>query len=115
MPQIIVHAENDGRARVKAEMVNSLRSCMIETLELRQEQGQVLLYEALPIHRATASDRKSMIFVEIKMIEGRSDEMKQNLAEGIVNIVSDALELEKKNKILCLFEEYSRKAYIGGK
>ncbi len=114
MPQIIVHAENDGRARVKAEMVNSLRSCMIETLELRQEQGQVLLYEALPIHRATASDRKSMIFVEIKMIEGRSDEMKQNLAEGIVNIVSDALELEK-NKILCLFEEYSRKAYIGGK
>jgi len=114
MPQIIIHTENDGRARVKADMVKALRQCMLEKLELKEEQGQVLLYEALPIHRAMHNDRKSMIFVEIKMIEGRSDQMKQNLSQGIVDIVSDALELDK-NQILCLFEDYSRQAYIGGK
>ena len=114
MPQIIVHAEDDGRARVKAEMVKSLRTCMVETLELREEQGQVLLYEALPIHRAMAVEKKSMIFVEVKMVEGRSEETKQALANGIANIVSDAMALEK-SQILCLFEEYSRKAYTWGK
>lgn len=114
MPQIIIHTEDDGRARVKAEMVKNLRTCMIDSLELREEQGQVLLYEALPIHRAMHNERKSMVFVEIKMIEGRSEEMKQNLAAGIAEIVSDAMELER-SQVLCLFEEYKRQAYIGGK
>lgn len=114
MPQIIVHAEDDGRARVKAEMVKSLRTCMVETLELSEEQGQVLLYEALPINRATAADKKSMVFVEIKLVEGRTDEMKQALVDGVAEIVSDAMEL-KKSQVLCLFEEYPRNAYAWGK
>lgn len=114
MPQLIIHAENDGRARVKAEMVKALRTYMIEALELKQEQGQVFLYEALPIHRATANERKSIVFIEVKMIEGRSDERKQAFAKGVTDIVSHALEIEK-SQVLCLFDEYSSKAYIGGK
>tara|TARA_Y100000588_G_C13357043_1_gene544867 strand:+ start:50 stop:394 length:345 start_codon:yes stop_codon:yes gene_type:complete len=114
MPQIIIHAEDDGRARVKAEMVKDLRTCMIEALDLKEEQGQVFLYEALPIQRAMHNDRKSMVFVEIKMIEGRSEDMKHNLAKGITDIVSEAMELER-SQVLCLFEEYKRQAYIGGK
>lgn len=114
MPQLIIHAENDGRARVKAEMVKSLRTYMIEALELNQHQGQVFLYEALPIHRAMANERKSIVFIEVKMIEGRSDEMKHAFAMGIAEIVSQALEIEK-SQVLCLFDEYSSKAYIGGK
>tara|TARA_Y100001933_G_C18951053_1_gene543779 strand:+ start:540 stop:884 length:345 start_codon:yes stop_codon:yes gene_type:complete len=114
MPQLIIHAENDGRARVKAEMVKTLRTYMIEALKLRQEQGQVFLYEALPIHRAMDNEKKSIVFVEVKMIEGRSEEMKETFAQGIAGIVSRALELEM-SQVLCLFEEYSNKAYIGGK
>lgn len=114
MPQIIIHAEDDGRARVKAQMVKSLRSCMVDTLELKEEQGQVFLYEALPINRAMAAERKSMVFVEIKMIEGRSQEMKNNLAQGLADIISEHMEIEK-SKVLCLFEEYAKNAYIGGK
>ena len=114
MPQIIIHAEADGRARVKAEMVKDIRKCMVEALDLKEDQGQVLLYEALPIHRAMHSGRKSMVFLEIKMIEGRSENMKQTLAKGITDIVCEAMVLER-SQVLCLLEEYKRQAYIGGK
>jgi len=114
MPQIIVHSENDGRARVKAQLVNALRACLIETLELRPEQGQVMLYETLPIHRAVDEAKKGMIFVEIKMVFGRTDEMKHNLTDGIIEIISREMELEK-SRVMCLIEEYEAKAYIIGK
>jgi len=114
MPQLIIHSENDGRARVKAELVKSLRACMVETLALREDQGQVLLYETLPIYRAMSEDRKGLIFIEIKMIEGRSDVMKKALTDGIIEIVSKDMGIEKKC-VMCLFDEYAANAYVAGK
>ncbi len=114
MPQIIIHAEDDGLARAKAELVNKVRKEMIRCLELEPHQGQVFLYEALPIHRAMTPSKKAMLFMEIKMIEGRSDAMKQALVDALANIVEETMGIDRK-QVLCLFEEHARSAYISGK
>ncbi len=114
MPQLIIHSEIDGRARVKAEMVESLRTCMVHALELPEEHGQVMLYETLPINRAMSESRKGLVFVEIKMIEGRPKNMKSKFADEIIAIISKDLEIPKNN-VLCLINEYSRDAYVTGK
>lgn len=114
MPQIIIHAEDDGLARAKAELVNEVRKEMIRCLELEPHQGQVFLYEALPIHRTMTPSKKAMLFMEIKMIEGRSEAMKQKLADALASTVERIMGLGK-DQVLCLFEEHARSAYKSGK
>lgn len=114
MPQIILHTECDGRSRTKAKLVQALRNSLIQRLGLKQDQGQVIIYETLPVLRAVDPASAGMVFVEVKMVEGREASLKAALCDDIVEAVAKALEIEE-DRVLCLFEEHARSAYVRGK
>ncbi len=114
MPLIKVHICQTEMPAIKLLLTKRLREIMIEHLQLDEKIGQVLLYEALPQHRAIHTDRSnSFVFIEVLMYSGRTKEMKTSLMKGLVEEVSKILKTDIKDINVCIIEIPSDNWYGG--
>lgn len=114
MPLIKVHICQTEMPAIKPLLTKRLREIMIERLQLDEKIGQVLLYEALPQHRAIHTDRSnSFVFIEVLMYPGRTTEMKTSLMQGLVEEVNKILQIDSRDINVCILEVSSDNWYGG--
>lgn len=114
MPTVKIHISSTILPYQKPILVKEVRKSMVELLNIEEQTGQVILYEALPQLRSVHESRSSnFVYVEITMYPGRSSEVKKSLLLRICNLVSKYLEIELKD-INCCIIEISPENWYGG-
>jgi phenylpyruvate tautomerase PptA (4-oxalocrotonate tautomerase family) len=78
---------------------------MVELLNIDEQIGQVILYEALPqLRNAHESKSSDFVYVEITMCPGLSSEVKIMLMQKLCSLVSKYVEIEIKDINCCIIE-----------
>lgn len=105
MPLVKVHISATEIPAVKPLLTKRLREVMVETLQIDDNIGQVLLYEAVPQYRAIHSDRSNrFVFIEVLMYPGRTHEMKASFMQAMVEEVNKILNIDIRDINVCLIE-----------
>ena len=114
MPTVKIHIASTILPFQKPILVKEVRKSMVELLNIDEQIGQVILYEALPQLRSAHESRSSnFAHVEIIMYPGRSTEVKQALLQKISSLISKYVEIEIKD-INCCIIEVPRENWYGG-
>jgi len=86
-------------------LVKEVRNSLVELLNIDEQIGQVILYEALPqLRNAHESRNSNFVYVEIVMYPGRSPEIKKTLLQRVCSLVSKYIEIEIKDINSCIIE-----------
>jgi phenylpyruvate tautomerase PptA (4-oxalocrotonate tautomerase family) len=113
MSFIKVHVSALELPAKKPLLVKRLREVMIKKLQLEEELGQVILYEAVPQHRACSSTGDSRyVFIEVVLHLGRTQETKNALMTDLVQETEKILEIHASH-IHCLLQEVPAENWLG--
>lgn len=105
MPTIKIHIASTMLPFQKPILVKEVRKAAAELLEIDNQHGQVILYEALPQLRSVHESRSSnFVYVEITMLPGLSKEAKQTLLKNVCSTVSKYTEVDMKDINCCILE-----------
>jgi|GEM_PF-1021275 len=105
MPLLKVHICSTEIPAQKPLLTKRLREVMVETLQIDEKIGQVVLYETLPQYRAIHGTRDSrFVFMEVLMYPGRTAELKESLMKSLVEEVNRILHIDIKDINCCLLE-----------
>lgn len=105
MPTVKIHISSTILPFQKPILVKEVRKSLVELLNIDEQIGQVVLYEALPQLRSVHESRSSnFVYVEITMYPGRSPEMKKTLLERICSLVSKYVEIDIRDINCCIIE-----------
>ena len=114
MPQVVIHISSNANPDNKSLLVNEMRRALVEILEISENVGQVILYEAPVQNRAAHESRDiNFVFVETTMYPGRSHEMKGKLMSRFIYLVNKYTGVDEKDIILVI-REVSPDNYFGG-
>lgn len=116
MPTVKIHIASTILPFQKPILVKEVRKSMMELLNINEQFGQVILYEALPQLRSTnESGSCNFVYVEITMYPGLSIEVKQALLQKISSLISKYVEIEIKDINCCIIEVPPENWYEGAK
>lgn len=105
MPVAKIHISSTVLPFQKPIMVKEVRKAMVELLDINENIGQVILYEALPQLRSNHESRSScFVYAEITMYPGRSPQIKASLLQRISSILSKYTEVDIKDINCCIIE-----------
>ena len=105
MPTVKIHISSTILPFQKPILVKEVRKSMVEFLNIDEQIGQVILYEALPQLRSAHESRSNnFAYVEIAMYPGLSPEAKKVLLKKICSLVSKYVEIEIKDINCCIIE-----------
>ncbi len=114
MPIIKIHVSSMMLPFQKPILVKEVRKSMVELLNIDENNGQVILYEALPQLRSAHESRSSsFVYVEITISTGLSHETKKTLLQRICSLVSKLAEVDKKDINCCIIEVLNENWYEG--
>jgi phenylpyruvate tautomerase PptA (4-oxalocrotonate tautomerase family) len=114
MPFIKVHISSLEAPANKSLLTRQLRKVMLETLEIDEKIGQVVLYETQPQYRAIHAERSNnFVFLEVLMYPGRTMEMKETFMKGLVEAVNRIIKVDIQD-INCCLQEISQDNWYGG-
>lgn len=105
MPTVKIHIASTILPFQKPILVKEVRKAIVEQLEIDEQLGQVILYEALPQLRSVHESRNSnFVYVEITMLPGMSTEAKQALLKKVSSLISKYAEVDMKDISCCIIE-----------
>lgn len=114
MPQVIIHTSSELEIGIKQSLVTEIRESLIRILKIDERIGHVVLYETPEFFRSAHESRnRNFILVQIEMYEGRSEELKRELMENILSIISGNAQISKED-IVCFIHEIPEENYLGG-
>lgn len=105
MPTVKIHISALMLPFQKPLLVKEVRKSLAELLNIDEQIGQVILYEALPQLRSVHESRNiNFVYVEITMYPGRSPQVKTALLQRICGIITKYTEVEIKDVNCCIME-----------
>ena len=114
MPVVKIHISSTVLPFQKPVMVKEIRKSMVELLNIDEQVGQVILYEALPQLRSIHESRSSsFVYEEKTMYPVRSPQVKTALLQKICSIISKYAEVDMKD-ISCCIIEIPQENWYGG-
>lgn len=116
MPAVIIHTSTNIKTDKCSAMLEEIREAMIATLEIKADDGQVILYQSPIALRCIHSSRDSnFILVQIIMLTGRNDEMKETLFKTLNQIIYRHTAVNERDIIFNIMETAKNNwAYNGG-
>lgn len=105
MAFIKVHMSERSLEEAGSDLSEEIRRGFVETLGIRHEHGQVVLYGA-PTHRRGVheSRNRNFIFVEILMFSGRSNQLKEELFRRLNSILHSHTGIGDRDIVFAVLE-----------
>lgn len=105
MPIVKIHISSTMLPFQKPILVKEVRKALVELLDIDEQTGQAILYEAPPQLRSAHESRSSnFVYVEITMYPGRDIQIKASLLQRITAVVSKYTEVDLKDINCCIIE-----------
>lgn len=114
MPLIKVHICSGEAPAAMPLLAKRLREVMVETLQIDEKIGQVLLYDTPPQHRVIHPARSNrFVFAEVLLYPGRTQEMKAAFMCALVEEIHKILKVDISDINCCLIEVPKENWYGG--
>ncbi|MFZ5351924.1 MAG: tautomerase family protein [Bacillota bacterium] len=114
MPQVIIHASDSLDVKAQQVIVSEVRQAIPEVLGIDENIGQVILYKSSFDSRSIHESRDTaFMFIQISMYPGRSRELKERLANRVIDVICKYSNVSTRD-IICTISEINPDNYFGG-